>query len=111
MTHAYEQTLGTYNVLINCHRECCASRRDSSPKNHCESCVTPHPQAEVGRAPPSCNLHLSKEVLSSFSASLGRVNEGSTAPRGQHCCSMQIGLFLFLPSIAITQSCACNKLP
>lgn len=48
MTHAYEQTLGTYNVLIKCHGDCCVSRRDSSPKKHCESCVTPHPQAEVG---------------------------------------------------------------
>lgn len=44
-------------------------------------------------------------------ARLGRVKQGSTAPEDQGCCSMQIGLFLFLLLIAITQSCACNKLP
>lgn len=52
-----------------------------------------------------------KEVLASFAAGLGRVNQGSTAPKDWDCCSMQIGLFLFLVLIAITQSCACNKLP
>jgi len=52
-----------------------------------------------------------KQGLASSAAGLGRVNQGSTAPEDWDCCSMQIGLFLFLLLIAITQSCACNKLP
>lgn len=52
-----------------------------------------------------------KRVLAPLAARLGRVNRGSTAPKDWDCCSMQIGLVLFLLLIAITQSCACNKLP
>lgn len=63
---------------------------------------------QEGGKPALCVYPTSASLLC---ARLGRVNQGSTAPEDPGCCSMQIGLFLFLLLIAITQSCACNKLP